>query len=357
MSGSPPDPGPPAASGPFHGAALGLAAAALFGASTPIAKLLVPGAGPVLLAGLLYLGAGLGLAAAAPLRRRDVEAPIRRSDLPVLGGVILAGGVLGPLLLVLGLGRLSGSAASLLLNLEAPFTIVLAVAALRERLSRWEGAGAGAVLLGAAALTWAPGPVELDSTGVACVVGACAAWAVDNTLSQRLSLRDPVAVARAKTLSAGAFNVALGLAVGERLPSASHVGAALATGSLGYGASIVLFLLAVRSVGAARQAAYFATAPFIGAALSVPLLGERPPAVHVAAGVVMAVGVALVLRARHAHAHLHDAVEHEHAHVHDEHHAHVHRGPVTEPHSHVHRHERLLHDHPHLPDIHHRHGH
>jgi drug/metabolite transporter (DMT)-like permease len=340
-----------------RGAAFGLAAAALFGASTPVAKLLVPGSGPLMLAGLLYLGAGLGLVVAAPFRRRDAEAPIRRSDLPVLAAVILSGGVVGPLFLVLGLARLSGAAASLLLNLEAPFTIALAVILLREQLSRREALGVAVVIVGAAALTWAPGALRLDPVGVACITGACAAWALDNNLSQRLSIRDPVAVVRAKALAAGGFNVALGLAIGERLPAGAHAAGALVTGALGYGVSIVLHLLAVRSLGAARQAACFATAPFVGALLAVPLLRDRLPASHLAAGALMGAGVAVILRARHAHGHRHEAEEHEHAHVHDEHHAHRHAGPVVEPHSHVHRHAPLFHDHPHQPDVHHRHVH
>jgi drug/metabolite transporter (DMT)-like permease len=322
-----------------------------------VAKLLVPALGPLTLAGLLYIGAGVGLAAAGIFRRKDAEAPLKRSDLPILGGAILFGGVLGPLLLVVGLARLSGLTASLLLNLEAPFTIALAVIALRERLSRPEAVGATAIVLGAGALSWLPGPIGLDPVGVASVAGACAAWAVDNNLSQRLSIRDPVAVARAKTLAAGTLNLALGLALGERFPSAVRALAALATGSLGYGASMVFFLLAVRAVGSARQAAYFATAPFIGALLSIPLLGERLLGVHLVAGALMALGTALIVRAHHAHSHVHEPAEHEHAHVHDEHHAHEHEGVVAEPHSHAHGHARLEHDHAHLPDIHHRHVH
>jgi drug/metabolite transporter (DMT)-like permease len=350
----------PASSGPTRisgGAARGLAAAALFGASTPVAKLLVPGTGPLLLAGLLYVGAGMGLLVAGGLRRTGTEAPIQRVDLPVLALVVVAGGILGPVLLVLGLARLSGASAALLLNLEAPFTISLAVVMLGEHLARREALGAAVVIFGAGALTWAPGALEASPAGAACVALACAAWALDNNLSQRLSIRDPVAVARAKTLAAGAFNVALGLAVGERLPSPAHVAAALLTGALGYGLSIVLHLLAVRALGAARQAAYFATAPFIGAVVAVPLLHDRLPPSHVAAGALMALGIALIVGTRHAHAHLHEAEQHEHAHVHDEHHAHVHDGEVSEPHSHVHGHASLFHDHPHLPDAHHRHGH
>jgi drug/metabolite transporter (DMT)-like permease len=339
------------------GAALGLGSAALFGASTPVAKLLVPGTGPLALAGLLYVGAGLGLLLAGAFRRGGAEAPIQRADLPVLAAAIVAGGMVGPLLLVLGLARLSGLTASLLLNLEAPCTIALAVVFLGERLSRSEALGAGAIVLGAAALSWGPGSLGADPIGAACVAGACAAWAVDSNLNQRLAIRDPVAVARAKALVAGPIAVALALAVGERLPSASRTAAALVTGSLGYGASVVLFLLAVRALGAARQAAYFATAPFVGAVVAVPLLGERPLPIHLAAAAAMALGTVLLARARHAHLHVHDPLEHEHAHVHDAHHQHTHEGAVTEPHSHSHRHERLAHEHPHLPDLHHRHGH
>jgi drug/metabolite transporter (DMT)-like permease len=335
----------------------GLAAAALFGASAPIAKLLVPGSGPVMLAGILYLGAGAGLLVAGAFRRADAEAPLRRLDLPVLASVIVAGGIIGPVLLVIGLARLSGAAAALLLNLEAPFTVALAVVMLGERLSRRELLGVAAVILGAAVLTWAPGAVVLDPVGVACIAGACAAWALDNNLSQRLAIRDPVAVARAKALVAGAFNVTLGVVLGERFPSAAFLGAALVTGSLGYGLSIVLHLLAVRSLGAARQAAYFATAPFIGALVAVPLLHDRLPPAQLAAGGIMALGIAVILRARHEHLHEHLPEIHEHAHVHDRHHAHLHATPLVEPHSHLHQHAPLSHDHLHLPDVHHRHGH
>lgn len=354
---SPPTEPPSRTGAAPRGALTGLAAAALFGASTPVAKLVLPETGPLVLAGLLYVGAGAGLLAGAPLRRGAAEAPLRRSDLPTLAAVILAGGIVGPALLVAGLGRLPGGTAALLLNLEAPFTVALAVLLLRERLSRRELAGAIAIVAGAAALASGRGEGHVDLVGVACVIAACAAWAVDNALSQRLSIRDPVAVARVKGIVAGAFNLTLGLLVGERLPPAGRTVAALATGALGYGVSLVLHLLAVRSVGAARQAAYFSTAPFIGALAAIPLLGERFGAAHLLAGALMAAGLAALLGVRHGHRHAHDALEHEHAHAHDEHHDHAHDGPMPEPHSHPHRHAALVHDHPHLPDAHHRHTH
>jgi drug/metabolite transporter (DMT)-like permease len=338
-------------------AATGLAAAALFGASTPIAKLLLPVVEPLILAGLLYLGAGLGLLAIAPLRGGGAESSIKRSDLPALAGMIVMGGIAGPILLVLGLARLSATASSLLLNLETPLTIALAIGLFHEQLSRREAVGAGAVVAGGAVLTWAPGSLELDPVGVACIVGACAAWALDNNLSRRLSIRDPIAVARTKTLIAGAFNVALAFAFGERLPDTARIGAVLLTGSLGYGASIVLHLLALRSLGAARQSALFATAPFIGVLVAMLVLRERLTVPELAAGGLMAMGIAVLIRTRHAHQHRHEPLQHEHTHVHDEHHAHEHPQGTVEPHSHPHAHVALVHDHPHLPDVHHRHPH
>jgi drug/metabolite transporter (DMT)-like permease len=339
------------------GAAIGLGAALLFGLSAPVAKLLLPGSGPFMLAGLLYLGSGLGLLGLGPLLPRHREAPLRRGDAAPLLGVVLAGGVVGPVLLMLGLGRLPGSSASLLLNLEAPFTIALAVFAFGESLERIEIAGAAAVVAGAAALGL-QGPMgEVHTLGALCVAGACFAWAIDNNLSQRLSLHDPVAITRVKSLAAGSANVLLAVALGEHLAGGRALLGALVTGFLGYGVSIVLHLLAMREVGAARQAAFFATAPFAGALASVPLLSERLTPREIGAAAVMALGVVLMLRARHAHGHVHEALEHEHAHAHDEHHLHVHEGGVSETHSHPHVHAALAHDHPHLPDAHHRHRH
>ncbi len=337
-----------------RGAASGLTAALLFGVSTPVAKLLLPGVGPFMMAGLLYLGSGVGLSVLGPALGRR-EAPLRRSDAPALAAIVAAGGVAAPVLLMLGLARLDGMAASLLLNLEAPFTIGLAVAVFGDSLSGREAAGAFAVVAGGVLLA-APGGA-LDWAGVAAVAGACLGWAIDNNLSQRLALRDPVALVRVKSLAAGSFNVTLALAAGERLPGPWLLASALATGLVGYGVSIVLHIAAMRALGAARQAALFATAPFAGAIAAVPLLGERLSLREAAAGAAMAAGVATIVRARHGHEHAHEALQHEHVHVHDEHHRHEHAGPADEPHSHVHSHAPLVHDHPHLPDAHHRHGH
>jgi drug/metabolite transporter (DMT)-like permease len=347
--------------GQRRGIAAGLLAAALFGASAPVSKLLLPGLGPLLLAALLYLGAGAGLtlyrllvpSAVDPSR----EARLLRADALPLAGIIVTGGILGPVLMLAGLSRVSALAGSLLLNLEAPFTMLLAVLLFGEHLGRRASLAAGLVVAGGVVLGWRPGELRADPWGAIAIAGACASWAIDNNLTQRLSLRSPILVVRLKTLGAGICTLVVALATGHRLPGAGAIAAAMLVGSLAYGASIVLDMIALRHLGAAREAAMFATAPFIGAALAVPLVGDRLGLPEIAGGVLMAAGVVLLVRERHEHAHTHVALEHEHAHVHDEHHQHAHAGPVSEPHSHAHRHEPVTHSHPHAPDLHHRHDH
>lgn len=337
---------------------MGLGAAALFGLSAPVAKLLLPTSGPLLLASLLYLGggAGLGLAGIGAPRR---EAPLERRDGPLLAGIILCGGMLGPVLMLVGLTRLSGVATSLLLNLEGPFTILIAVLLFGEHLGRRAVLAAACIFCGAAVLGLQAGEVRADWPGVLAVAGACLSWAVDNNLTQRLSLKDPVAVVRIKALGAGGCMLVLAVATGHPLPEARVVAAALALGAASYGLSIVLDMYALRLLGAAREAAYFATAPFLGALAALPLLGERLSLTDLLGGAAMALGVVLLVRERHGHVHTHEALEHEHLHTHDAHHQHEHPGmtDVTEPHSHPHRHAPLTHDHPHVSDLHHRHKH
>ncbi len=342
------------------GALAGLLAAALFGLSAPLAKLLLADVRPVTLAGLLYGGAGIAISLAMPFRRNVPEASLKRADIGFISGVVVAGGILAPILMLVGLDRVRGVVGSLLLNLEAPFTILLAVVVFREHLGRRTALAAVLVLLGAGVLKTSPGEVGADAVGVLCITGACLCWGLDNNLTQRLSLRDPFAVVRIKTLTAGMVNLGLGLAIGERLPSASLVLAAAALGAVSYGASVVLDAYALRLLGAAREAAYFATAPFLGAILATVVLDERLSAIDMAAMAAMIGGVVLLLRERHAHSHRHEALMHEHAHAHDdEHHRHEHAAGVdgAEPHVHLHRHETIEHDHPHTPDAHHRHDH
>jgi drug/metabolite transporter (DMT)-like permease len=352
----------------------GLLAALLFGLSAPASKLLLPTLSPLLLAGLLYLGAGVSLGLAWLVRRapkKAKEAPLRRADLGLLAGIVILGGVLGPVLMLSGLQRVSGVAGALLLNLEAPLTLALALVVFGEHLERRALLGALLIVGGAAVLGLGPGPLTVSLHGVALLAGACLAWALDNNLTQRLSLRDPIAIGAVKTLSAGMANTALALALGHHRSSPGGalpllpVALALGLGTLSYGVSIVLDVMALRLLGAAREAAYFATAPFIGALAAIPLLGERPGLTAAAAAALMAGGVVALYGERHSHAHVHEPVGHEHAHVHDgsdEHHDHPHApgqepASPTAPHSHWHEHPRLVHEHPHVSDLHHRHGH
>ena len=341
------------------GALLGLLAALSFGISAPLAKLLLAEVSPQLLAGLLYLGAGLGLALYRLVRPATREAPLTRADLPPLLGVVTLGGVAGPLLLLLGLARVSGTAGALLLNLEAPLTIVLAALVFGEHLGRRATLAAACILLGAVVLRVTPGEVVVDSLGVLAIAAACLCWGLDNNLTQRLSLKDPFQVVRIKCLAAGTFNTALAFALGATVPGARFVALAMGLGVLSYGISVVLDAYALRLHGAAREAAYFATAPFVGAVAAVPLLGDSLAAPELAAMALMALGVVLLLRERHAHEHVHEPMDHEHLHAHDEHHQHEHTAddPPGEPHAHPHRHARMVHDHPHAPDLHHRHPH
>ncbi len=344
------------------GVALGVAAAALFGASTPLAKLLLGAVDPWLLAGLLYLGSGIGLAVVQAgrftLGGAPPEAPLRRADLPWLAAVILAGGVIGPLLLMLGLSVTPASSAALLLNVEGLATMGLAWVVFREHTDRRIVSGALLILAGAVLLSW-QGAAAGVGWGALAIIGACLAWGTDNNLTRKLSAADPVQIAMLKGLVAGMVNLGLALWHGAVLPSAAPLLGGALVGFLGYGVSLVLFVLALRHLGSARTAAYFSTAPFIGAVLAVALFGEPVTVRLLGAAVLMGVGLWLHLVEHHEHAHAHEATVHEHAHVHDEHHQHAHApdDPPGEPHVHPHRHAPLVHRHPHYPDLHHRHTH
>lgn len=349
--------------GRWGGVGLALAAAALFGASTPLAKLMLGGGlDPWLLAGLLYLGSGVGLALWRAVRRLrggpPTEAPLGRRDLPWLALVVLFGGVAGPILLMVGLAATPAATASLLLNVEGLATMAIAWVVFRESVDRRLLAGALAILAGAVLLSW-QGGLDGAGLGALAILGACLAWGIDNNLTRKLSAGDPVEIAMIKGLAAGAVNLALAFWRGAAMPDVGAVAAAGVVGFAGYGVSLVLFVLALRHLGAARTGAYFSTAPFIGAALAIGLFGDPVTVAFLVAAALMAVGIYLHLTERHAHLHAHEALEHAHRHVHDAHHRHDHApdDPPGEPHTHHHRHTPLEHSHPHFPDLHHRHGH
>ena len=342
-------------------AGLALGAALLFGASTPLVKVLVGEVPPVMLAGLLYLGSGIGLAVARGLRDGGWQpSGLAGSDWQWFGAAIAFGGIFGPVLLVHGLARTGAATASLLLNLEAVLTAVLAWVAFREHTDRRMVTGMVLVVAGGLALAWRSSAAGGTGwTGPLAIAAACLCWAVDNNLTRKVSASDALFIASAKGWVAGSANLGLALALGNPLPGGLLLGELMAVGLLGYGVSLVLFVRALRELGTARTGAYFSTAPFMGATLSVAILGEATTPLFWVATFLIGIGVWLHLTERHDHPHQHEPLTHEHDHVHDAHHQHPHDFPWDgrEPHRHVHTHSALWHAHPHYPDLHHRHPH
>lgn len=338
-----------------------LVAAALFGASTPLAKLLGVNTPPILLAGLLYLGSGVGLTLVRLVRDRGWQRPgLPAGEWPWLLGAIFFGGVLAPVALMFGLTRTAGATASLMLNLESVLTAVLAWVVFKENADRRIVIGMIAIVLGGVVLSW---PQETttahDWIGPLAVAFACLCWAIDNNLTRKVSASDALFIAGSKGLAAGVVNGGLALAIGSQLPALGTLGSILLVGFLGYGVSLVLFVLALRGLGSARTGAYFSTAPFLGAAVAILMLGESVSVTFLLAAALMALGVWIHLMENHVHEHQHEPLDHNHRHTHDEHHQHEHdfEWDGTEPHSHPHVHVPLRHSHAHFPDVHHRHRH
>jgi len=342
-----------------------LAAAALFGASTPFAKLLLGELPPLGLAGLLYLGSGLGLLAVRVFGRLfakaapdSKEARLSGRDHVWLAGAVIAGGVAGPALLMWGLSGTGAAEASLLLNLEGVITTLVAALLFREAVGRRVWTAAALMLAAGLVLSWQPQADLKFSLHALAIVGASFCWALDNNLTRKISASDPVVLAMIKGLAAGSFSLALAFALGLRFPASATLAGAFALGFLSYGVSLVLFILALRHLGAARTAAHFSTAPFIGAAIAIFGFGEPFTASFGGALTLMLAATWLVLTERHEHEHTHEYMAHSHRHVHDAHHQHAHRGDEgPEPHAHWHVHPPMTHTHPHLPDLHHRHTH
>lgn len=345
----------------WTGIGFALGAAALFGGSTPFAKALLQDVSPWLMAGMLYLGAGLGLGifrAVTSMVGRRQEAPLRRQDLGWLVLVIFFGGVAGPVLLMIGLTSTPASSATLLLNLEALATLGIAWCVYRENVDLKIGLGAAAILSGAVILSW-DGAAAEPAIGAFFIAGACLCWGIDNNLTRKLSAGDPVQIAIIKGVAAGIINIALSRFDGSAMPTLAVGLQAMTIGLAGYGISLVMFIYGLRDLGSARTGAYFSLAPFIGAVVSITAFGEPVSWQLMVAGGLMAAGLYLHLAEHHEHEHSHEELTHEHAHVHDEHHQHQHSAldPSGEPHVHLHRHAPCIHRHPHYPDIHHRHGH
>ena len=345
------------------GTAAALAAALLFGAGTPLAKLLLIQTNPWLLAALLYLGSGLGLGLLRLLRNAP-SAHLAPGEWRWLGGAIVCGGVAAPVLLMTGLAAMPASGAALLLNAEGVLTALLAWFAFKENFDRRIALGMLAIAAGAVVLSWpSRGSVEFASLWpTLAVLGACLGWAIDNNLTRKVALSDASWIAMVKGLVAGVTNLVLAFSLGAVWPDVVSVVGAAAIGFFSYGISLVLFVLALRHLGTARTGAYFSVAPFFGALLALLLLKEPLTPGLLAGGVLMAVGVALHLTERHLHEHTHALLDHRHEHTHgvnELHHTHVHPEPVTPGtrHTHAHHHAPTTHVHAHFPDAHHQHQH
>ena len=342
----------------------GILAALLFGISAPLSKLLLDGVDPIVLAGLLYLGAGgsLGLLLIATrlMGIRNTEARLERRDVPWLLGAIIAGGIAGPILLLLGLKLTPAATASLLLNFEVVATGALAFAMFRESVGRSAWIAIAAVAVGGAFLSIDPSGGWGVSVGALLVLGACVAWGFDNNFTGRISLKDPKRIVAIKGLAAGSFSFLLAIALGRPLPTLATTVYALLLGTVSYGASIALFVQSLRRVGAARTGALFGMAPFIGVALSLAMFRQLPEWTFFAALPLMIVAAFLLTRERHEHEHTHLKTTHLHSHRHDDdHHDHAHEGieQSSDPHVHEHTHLETSHSHAHRPDPHHRHDH
>lgn len=337
-------------------------AAILFGASPPLVKLLLGEIEPIMLAGFLYLGSGIGLIMYRSFKRimghESIEAGIRREDVPWLAGSILAGGIAAPIVLMFSLRNTPAATASLLLNFEGVATTLIAFLVFKEAIGRRVGFAVSFITLACIILSWNAGGEWGFSLGALGVLLACVLWGMDNNFTRNISAKDPLAIVTIKGLAAGTFSLTLALFANNSFPNLKIILGAIVLGCFSYGLSIVFFILAMRNLGAARASAFFGTAPFVGAVLSFIFLNEHPALQFYLSFPIMALGAYLLLKEEHDHEHLHEVVEHEHRHCHnDGHHTHYHPGQSNVEHSHWHVHEAIRHTHPHTPDLQHRHEH
>lgn len=346
-----------------------IVAAGLFGMSAPLAKMLLGEIPSLRLAGLLYLGSGIGLSLIWVIdfirnhNNKDntqKEAPLRGKDFLWLSLAILCGGILGPIMLIFGLSGTAGSSASLLLNLEGILTALVAFIFFKEAIGKKVWFSILLMVAGGIVISYTPSATGFTlSTGSLLIVGACLMWALDNNFTRNLSDRDPFSIARIKGLTAGLVSTSLSFIFKEPPSASAPVAGALLLGAFSYGISLVLFIIALRHLGSARTGAYFGLGPFIGAVFAIILLKEPITPTLLITAILMGIGVWLLLGEEHDHEHTHSEMTHEHSHTHDDHHRHEHVGSneISEPHSHIHTHLTFTHFHPHTPDLHHRHSH
>jgi drug/metabolite transporter (DMT)-like permease len=342
-----------------------LAAAFLFGASAPVSKLLLHEIEPTLLAGFLYLGSGAGLLLFRSIRRAasssgDAEAKLAPFDIPWLAAATLAGGVAAPIILLFSLRHTPAATASLLLNFECAATMLIAAILFKESISRraW-GAIICITFAGILLSTDFEGAWGLSFSALGVLI-ACLFWGMDNNFTRNISAKDPLVIVTIKGFGAGLVSLAAGFLIGNPLPRFDMILGAMTLGCMSYGLSIVLFIYAMRGLGAGRTSALFGTAPISGIILSLILFQETPDGLFIAALPIMIIGAIFLVTEQHKHIHRHEEIIHEHRHAHtDEHHDWHHQLPdvISITHTHTHIHNSVEHAHQHMPDIHHRHGH
>lgn len=332
-----------------------LISALLFGATTPAAKPLVEGMGPVLLSGLLYCGAALVVTPSALRDWRRHRHELRRARAQLLGAVFF-GGVIGPVFLMWGLSLAPAGSVSLWLVLETVATAVLARLFFREHLGPLGWLATALVVIASASLTE---PGRAGAQAVILVGLACVAWGLDNNFTSLIDGYSTAEITWIKGVTAGAVNVPLGLLAGGAVTWPT-LGGALAIGAVGYGASLMLYTAGAQQLGATRSQLFFSTSPLFGLAVAWLAFGEHVGIEHGVAVALMGLAIWLLHLESHEHAHHHAAVDHTHWHRHDDgHHDHDHEGEVAASrwHQHPHSHEPKAHQHPHRPDLHHRHSH
>ena len=342
--------------------ALALAAALMFGASVPLSKLLFSSAEPIMVAGLLYLGMGLGMLPVKAYmtmfgKPSQKEEPLARSDMPWVFGTVLFGGILAPVVMMISLDHTPGSTASLLLNFEGVATGLIALFIFKEAIGKRVWMAIALITVGCSVLSLREGGGWGISLGAIGIMATCVLWAIDNNITRRISGKDQYMIVVIKGLGAGTFTFVLATLVGVKLPSIGVMLLAMLLGFVSYGVSMAMIVVAMRHLGAARTAAFFGVGPFAGALLSFVLLREHAEMFFWMALAPMAVGVFLLLSETHSHEHTHAVLRHSHKHRHDEHHKHKHRGRTPREHTHMHEHELMSHSHQHAPDLHHRHEH
>jgi drug/metabolite transporter (DMT)-like permease len=337
--------------------------ATLFGLSSPLAKLLVKEISPVAMAGLLYLGAFIGLAIYNLVRKIGTAdskrtVPLEKRDFPWLIGAIAAGGIVAPISLMSGLQMISGFSTSLFLNLEGIATAIIAIFFFHENAGKRLWLALICVTIAGVLLSWNTEHNQFNIAGPLLVTLACIAWGVDNNLTRHIAEKDSTQIVMLKGLIAGTVSLSLAFLLGRGIAFNINILLALLLGAFSYGLSLVLFIQALKGLGASRTGVFYSFGPFIGAIASIIILKEWLGWVMFPAIALMILGVWLITREKHAHQHSHQPVIHNHSHRHDDlHHEHTHPELVQGSHTHTHTHAALSHAHSHWPDTHHRHAH